>query len=63
MIITLEKKNIIKDFLNYIIHNKKAILTSERIMVLENIIHFPECDVVTYVNYSLSHLMLFFPKL
>ena len=57
------KKNIIKDFLNYIIHHKKTILTSELIMVIENIIHFPECDIATYLNYSLSQLMLFFPKL
>ena len=57
----IDKKNIIKDFLNYIIRNKigepelvKKI--PEYLNFIENIIHFEDCKNSYYVNYSISRL-------
>ena len=57
----IDKKNIIKDFLNYIIRNKSAETEfiekmPEYLNFIENIIHFEECKNSYYVNYSISRL-------
>ena len=57
----IDKKNIIKDFLNYIIRNKNAELEllekmPEYLNFIENIIHFEDCKNNYYVNYSISRL-------
>jgi hypothetical protein len=57
----IDKKNIIKDFLNYIIRNKSAEpefieKMPEYLNFVENIIHFEECKNSYYVNYSISQL-------
>jgi len=52
----IDKKNIIKDFLNYIIRNHQNINTPEYLNFVENIIHFEDCKNSYYVNYSLSKL-------
>ncbi len=52
----IDKKNIIKDFLNYIIRNHQSINTPEYLNFVENIIHFEDCKNSYYVNYSLSKL-------
>jgi replication factor C subunit 3/5 len=57
----IDKKNIIKDFLNYIIRNKSAEpefieKMPEYLNFIENIIHFEECKNSYYVNYSISQL-------
>jgi DNA polymerase III delta prime subunit len=53
----IEKKNIIKDFLNYIIRNKSAELISPKFLsFVENILHFEECKNSYYVNYSLLRI-------
>jgi DNA polymerase III delta prime subunit len=53
----IEKKNIIKDFLNYIIRNKSAGLISPTFLsFIENILHFEDCKNSYYVNYSLLRI-------
>jgi DNA polymerase III delta prime subunit len=55
----IDKKNIIKDFLNYIIRNKhKDIYKNmpEYLNFIENIMHFEDCKNSYYVNYSISRL-------
>ena len=52
----IDKKNIIKDFLNYIIRNKENLNVHEYFKFVENIIHFEDCKNSDYVNYSLIKL-------
>jgi len=52
----IDKKNIIKDFLNYIIRNKEHMNVPEYFNFIENIIHFEDCKNSYYVNYSLIKL-------
>ena len=63
----IDKKNIIKDFLNYIIRNKTSeidILTnmSKYLFFIENIMHFEDCKNSCYINYSISRLYALFNK-
>ena len=58
----IDKKNIIKNYLNYIIRNKSHIITSEFLAFIENIMHYQDCKNTHYINYSLSHLSSFIPK-
>ena len=51
-----DKKNIIKDFLNYIIRTNNNLNTPEYFKFVENIIHFEDCKNSHYVNYSLIKL-------
>jgi replication factor C subunit 3/5 len=52
----IDKKNIIKDFLNYIIRNHPKIITTQYLNFIENIMHFEDCKNSNYVNYSLLRL-------
>ena len=52
----IDKKNIIKDFLNYIIRNKGHLISSDFLNFVENIMHFEDCKYSHYVNYSLTRL-------
>jgi hypothetical protein len=52
----IDKKNIIKDFLNFIIRNKEFLNIPEYFKFVENIIHFEDCKNSHYVNYSLIKL-------
>jgi DNA polymerase III delta prime subunit len=52
----IDKKNIIKDFLNYIIRNKAHQISTPFLNFVENIMHFEDCKNSHYVNYSLSKL-------
>ena len=55
----IDKKNIIKDFFNYIIRNKKDdidVNMSKLLNFIENIMHFEDCKNEHYVNYSISRL-------
>jgi len=49
----IDKKNIIKDFLNYIIRNKEEQVTRKFLDFIENILHFQDCKNNHYVNYAL----------
>jgi DNA polymerase III delta prime subunit len=55
----MDKKNIIKDYLNYIVRNKQQYITPDFLIFVENIMHFPECKNTHFVNYSLSKLSSF----
>ena len=52
----IDKKNIIKDFLNYIIRNCYIKNVPEYLNFVESIIHFEDCKNSYYVNYSLVRL-------
>jgi replication factor C subunit 3/5 len=55
----VDKKNIINEFLNYIIRNKSEMVTTKFLDFIENIIHSQISDTNIYVNYSLSKLRVF----
>jgi replication factor C subunit 3/5 len=56
----IDKKNIIKDFINYII--RKYPITSEFLLFVEHIMHFQDLNNTTYINYSLLRLSSFITK-
>ena len=56
---SIDKKNIIKDFLNYIIRNKKHIISVEFLNFVENLMHNQECKNAHYVFYSLFRIKSF----
>jgi len=58
----VDKKNIVKDFLNFIIRNKLHIVNSQFLDFVENITHFPECKNNYYVSFYLTKLAEFIPK-
>ena len=49
----IDKKNIMKDFLNYIIRKKQHIVTTPFLNFIENVIHFEDCSNEDYVNYTI----------
>ena len=55
----IDKKNIIKDYLNYVIRNKSNIITIDFLEFVENLMHSQESNNQTFVNYSLSRLSTF----
>ena len=58
----IDKKNIIKDFLNYIIRSKGH-NCHEFLSFMENILHFEDCKNNYYVNYSLLRISSFLQNL
>jgi hypothetical protein len=55
----IDKKNLIKDFLNYIIRYKYTGIykkVPEYLNFIENIMHFDDCKNSYYVSYSMSQL-------
>ena len=55
----VDKKNIIKDFLNYIIRKHSNSITSNFLNYIENIMHFPDCKNTYFVYYSLVNIKHF----
>jgi len=55
----IDKKNIIKDFLNYIIRNKQNLITNHFLKFVENLMHSENCNNQIYLNYSLLRLSNF----
>jgi DNA polymerase III delta prime subunit len=55
----IDKKNIIKDYLNYIIRNKSTIINSKFLDFVENLMHSQEANNQVFINYSLSRLSSF----
>ena len=55
----IDKKNIIKDYLNYIIRNKSNLIKPEFLDFVENLMHSQESNNQTFINYSLSRLSSF----
>jgi len=58
----IDKKNIIKDFFNFIIRNNKIDLTSSFLNFVENVMHTQNQNVNININYSLSRLSSFIPE-
>ena len=56
----IDKKNIIKNYLNYLIIHKKV--TSEFLSFIENLLHIQNCNQNYYTNYAISKLCYFFSK-
>ena len=55
----IDKKNIIKDFFNYIIRNNKVKITSDFLNMVENIMHSQNTNVNITINYALVKLPSF----
>jgi DNA polymerase III delta prime subunit len=55
----IDKKNIIKDYLNYIIRNKPNIISVKFLNFVENLMHAQESNNQTFIYYSLSRLSSF----
>jgi replication factor C subunit 3/5 len=56
----IDKKTLIKDFLNYIIRNKHQEMGKKMpkyLNFIENIMHFEDCKNSYYINYSISQLL------
>ena len=58
----IDKKKIIKDYLNFIIRNKDPIVSSEFLNFVENIMHQQDCKNSYLVNYLVVKLKLFLFK-
>jgi replication factor C subunit 3/5 len=52
----IDTKNIIKDFLNYIIRTYEKLVTPEYLNFIENIMHFEDCKTSYYIHYAVSRL-------
>ena len=52
----IDKKNIIKDFLNYIIRNHNECVNSKFLNLVENIIHAPNQNSNISINYLITKL-------
>jgi replication factor C subunit 3/5 len=56
----IDKKNIIKDFVNYIIYNKRIKITTDFLNFVENLIHSQNHNNNNIlINYLLSKLIMF----
>jgi replication factor C subunit 3/5 len=55
----IDKKNIIKSFLNYIIRNKSEFISIKFLNFVENIMHYQDCKNSHYIYYTLSTLSTF----
>lgn len=58
----IDKKKIIKDYLNFIIRNKDQVVSSEFLNFVENIMHQQDCKNSYLVNYLVVKLKLFLYK-
>jgi len=56
----IDKKNIIKNYLNYLIRNYPEIISNDFLNFVENIMHIEENNNKIYVYYSLHRLISFF---
>lgn len=56
----IDKKNIIKYYINYIIRNNSQVITEDFLFFVENIMHSQDCNNQIYVMYTLSRLLHFF---
>ena len=58
----IDKKNIINDYLNYIIRNQTKYVNKDFLNFVENLIHSQVKNNNVHVNYSLSRLYSFLSK-
>jgi replication factor C subunit 3/5 len=59
----IDNKNIIKYFVNYIIRNKKELITKELLNFIENIMHNQTCNNEHYLGYVFTNLKKIIIKL
>ncbi len=55
----IDKKNIIKDFLNYIIKNYPKYISANFLKFVENLMHSQNQNNDIHINYSISKLLIF----
>ena len=55
----IEKKNIIKNYLNYIIRNKKSIVNKTFLNFVENIMHIPDLNIDYMLHYTILKMNTF----
>jgi replication factor C subunit 3/5 len=58
----IDKKNIIKDYINYIIRNKNDVVNADFLNFVENLLHSQETNNRIFIYYSLSRLSSFLLK-
>jgi replication factor C subunit 3/5 len=58
----IEKKNILKNFLNFIIRHKKEYVTSEFLLFIENVMHIPDLNIEYMLPQCLIKLNIFFTQ-
>lgn len=59
---SIDKKNIIKDFLNFVIRNKQHVITPDFLNFVENITHNQESKNTQYIHYALFRIKSFICK-
>jgi DNA polymerase III delta prime subunit len=52
----IDKKNLLKYFINYLIRNKSFLINNQFMNFVENIMHFQDCKNIHYINYFLIKL-------
>lgn len=58
----IEKKNIIKNFLNFIIRFKKEYVSNEFLLFIENVMHIPDLNIEFMLPHTLIKLNKFFTQ-
>jgi replication factor C subunit 3/5 len=58
----IEKKNIIKNFLNFIIRQKKEHVSTEFLLFIENVMHIPDLNIEFMLPHTLIKLNKFFTQ-
>jgi replication factor C subunit 3/5 len=58
----IEKKNIIKNFLNFIIREKKEYVSTEFLLFIENVMHIPDLNIEFMLPHCLIKLNNFFTQ-
>ena len=56
----IDKTNIIKQFFNYIIRNKKEIITNELLNIIETIMHSVDSNIEHILNFFCYKIKTFF---
>ena len=59
----IEKKNLIKEYLNYVINNEKKIVNSNFLQFVENLLHNNELKVDYFVKYAILQLSSFLKEI
>ena len=54
----MERKNIIKDFLNYIIRNRSEFISADLLNFIEFLLHQSDCNTKYFMNYSFHKLQV-----
>jgi hypothetical protein len=56
----IEKKNIVKNYLNYIIRNQPHMVTATFLNFVENIMHIPDLDIEVMLPLTILKLNKFY---